>query len=446
MRRAFAAVWTARLRITLWVVAPLLLLLSSPVRAQELEGCDNSGRLFLLNLTTGTGTLICNLPTYPDPGATEIEYDQATAKAFLEARDGVFGGQMFNIFTCAGIGALLPTNDITFNGLEFVDGVLYGTAIPGQCQPSQLAILDPATGASTAIGPTGQGPIAGLAWDEETQTMYGITGCAQQLGPSKLVRVDLATVAAAVVGSTDRSLGSLEFGQNGLLYAGGDSRDGGNLYVIDPTSGASALVGPTGFGSVTGLTLVVRPLPVLISGFDATPFAGGVKLAWEIISDEEVVGFKIYRGVDGAGVTEITAGGLIPPGDRAYRDGSVTGGTTYDYTLAVVLGDRSELMSPVVTVATKSYALVLDQNAPNPFNPSTTISFTLAQRSRVTLSIYDVNGKMVDTLVDGTVGEGYNEYRWDGKDASGGTVSSGVYFYRLTSGKQTLTKKMVLLK
>jgi hypothetical protein len=91
-------------------------------------------------------------------------------------------------------------------------------------------------------------------------------------------------------------------------------------------------------------------------------------------------------------------------------------------------------------------AFELGQNHPNPFNPSTTISFTLPERARVTLLIYDVQGRLLRTLVDDMVGEGYQERMWDGKDASGSQVGSGVYFYRLTAGDKTLTKKMVLLK
>ena len=83
---------------------------------------------------------------------------------------------------------------------------------------------------------------------------------------------------------------------------------------------------------------------------------------------------------------------------------------------------------------------------PNPFNPTTTISFTLPERARVTLSIYDVEGRLVRTLLDEVVGEGYQERIWNGRDAGGTPVSSGVYFYRLTAGGKTLTKKMVLLK
>jgi alpha-amylase len=88
----------------------------------------------------------------------------------------------------------------------------------------------------------------------------------------------------------------------------------------------------------------------------------------------------------------------------------------------------------------------LGQNFPNPFNPSTTIAFELPRRSRVNLSIYDVQGRPVRTVSDGILPEGRREVVWDGRDGQGNGVSSGVYFYRLTSGDQSLTRKMVLLR
>ena len=90
--------------------------------------------------------------------------------------------------------------------------------------------------------------------------------------------------------------------------------------------------------------------------------------------------------------------------------------------------------------------LSLDQNFPNPFNPNTTISFTLPATSSVRLSVYDPEGKLVIVLVDDVLPQGFNEATWDSRDARGNPVSSGVYFYRLTAGNRTLTKKMVLLK
>jgi len=188
-------------------------------------------------------------------------------------------------------------------------------------------------------------------------------------------------------------------------------------------------------------------VPVFITSFDAVWRQSGVDLLWEIVSDEEVSGFRIYRkAVGGSASEEAALGGLIPPDARAYTDQSVSGGKSYEYTLVVVLADHSEVRSQTMTVRTKAYALELHQNTPNPFNPTTMISFTLPERARVTLAIYDVAGKLVKTLVDDMVGEGLREEVWDGKDANGSPASSGVYFCRLTAGEQTLTKKMVLLK
>jgi len=104
----------------------------------------------------------------------------------------------------------------------------------------------------------------------------------------------------------------------------------------------------------------------------------------------------------------------------------------------------------VVQAATgaEPVALQLDlmQNYPNPFNPGTTISFTLPERTHVTLEIYDIHGQHVAKLVDEVLDRGENQRSWDGKDANGNLVGSGVYFCRIDAGGQTLTRKMVLLK
>jgi flagellar hook assembly protein FlgD len=103
-------------------------------------------------------------------------------------------------------------------------------------------------------------------------------------------------------------------------------------------------------------------------------------------------------------------------------------------------------MSQTVTIKTKANDLALHQNHPNPFNPSTTISFTLPKGSVTKLTIYDVTGKLITTHVNGTLDEGFKEVTWDGKDSRGNSMSSGVYFYRLKAGGKRFTKKMVLLK
>ena len=83
----------------------------------------------------------------------------------------------------------------------------------------------------------------------------------------------------------------------------------------------------------------------------------------------------------------------------------------------------------------------LDQNYPNPFNPVTTITFSIDQPGHVTLEVFNVAGQRVSTLVDRHLGTGEHTATWDGT-----SVSSGVYFYRLTAGEMAETKKMILLK
>jgi hypothetical protein len=88
----------------------------------------------------------------------------------------------------------------------------------------------------------------------------------------------------------------------------------------------------------------------------------------------------------------------------------------------------------------------LRQNVPNPFNPSTTIRFDLPDRTKTTLRIYDIAGREICTLLDGTLNAGEHSATWNGRDGSGHEVGSGVYFYRLDAGKNTATRKMVMLR
>ncbi len=83
---------------------------------------------------------------------------------------------------------------------------------------------------------------------------------------------------------------------------------------------------------------------------------------------------------------------------------------------------------------------------PNPFNPSTTLTFRLPEGSRATLAIYDVTGALVRRLVDGKLGAGEHVACWDGRSDRGQAVGSGVYVARLTAGGRELTQKLQLLK
>lgn len=92
-------------------------------------------------------------------------------------------------------------------------------------------------------------------------------------------------------------------------------------------------------------------------------------------------------------------------------------------------------------------AFHLRQNAPNPFNPVTTIEFAVPAPGRVALRIYDTRGQLVRTLLDTQfAAPKHDRVAWDGRDDAGKVVSSGVYFYKLETADQTATRKMLLLK
>ncbi|NLO11775.1 MAG: T9SS type A sorting domain-containing protein, partial [Candidatus Cloacimonetes bacterium] len=99
---------------------------------------------------------------------------------------------------------------------------------------------------------------------------------------------------------------------------------------------------------------------------------------------------------------------------------------------------------PSIPPATGFY---LNQNHPNPFNPHTNISFNIAvPSSAYLLEIYNIKGQKVKTLHKGPLSAGNHTIVWDGKDITGNEVASGMYFYRLSDGKNSQSRKMLLMK
>ncbi|WP_456426722.1 FlgD immunoglobulin-like domain containing protein [Rhodocaloribacter sp.] len=88
----------------------------------------------------------------------------------------------------------------------------------------------------------------------------------------------------------------------------------------------------------------------------------------------------------------------------------------------------------------------LEQNYPNPFNPTTTIPFELAESAQVRLTVLDLLGREVQTLVQGSLPAGRHQASWDGRNAAGSPVPSGIYFYRLETGATAQTRRMMMIK
>jgi hypothetical protein len=91
-------------------------------------------------------------------------------------------------------------------------------------------------------------------------------------------------------------------------------------------------------------------------------------------------------------------------------------------------------------------AYLVGGNYPNPFNPSTTISYTVEQPSDIRLDVFDIRGRRVATLADRFHSQGIYHVQWDGVDSRGRVLASGVYFYRMKAENYSVTRKMILLK
>jgi N-acetylmuramoyl-L-alanine amidase len=127
-----------------------------------------------------------------------------------------------------------------------------------------------------------------------------------------------------------------------------------------------------------------------------------------------------------------------------YNPGSISTGTIYFDDLRLLQKVSVGVDEPVATLPS---AFVLQQNYPNPFNPETTIRYQIPDnRHHVVLTIYDVMGKIVETLVDTEQPAGDYTIQWDGKNADGKPVASGTYLYKLTAGELVQTKRMLLVR
>jgi len=124
--------------------------------------------------------------------------------------------------------------------------------------------------------------------------------------------------------------------------------------------------------------------------------------------------------------------------------GSLVEAGVDDFSLVTYQEPTTDVADGVVTAPDR---IVLAQNVPNPFNPLTTIRLSVPHPGeRVTLTVYDVSGRRVITLLNGELVSGVRAVQWDGRNDQGAGVAAGIYFYRLHAGDQDLTRKMVLVK
>jgi hypothetical protein len=186
----------------------------------------------------------------------------------------------------------------------------------------------------------------------------------------------------------------------------------------------------------------------LLQFFDVGHRGEFIEIEWRLSQLDDDVEFFVSRAQDGEdGFTpmpdlEIQARGMhfrvIDAGIEPDRD--------YRYQIWYEIEGQRSILFETDAIRTPVLALTLFQNYPNPFNPATTIKYFLPGKSAVRIDIFDVSGRRVTRLVNGIQGRGYHVAVWNGRNHNGQEVGSGVYFYRLKSGKQVLTRKMVILR
>ncbi|MBI1922883.1 hypothetical protein HYR99_01395 [Candidatus Poribacteria bacterium] len=211
-----------------------------------------------------------------------------------------------------------------------------------------------------------------------------------------------------------------------------------------------------------------EPLPVGLSAFEAVSTEDGVLIRWRTESEQNNLGFNIYRSERRNGEYEKLnvilisgAGSDATPHKYEFVDENVRIGQTYYYYLEDVNFSRNTSKSKIIEITVGQHRLfqnkaqepvfVLLQNYPNPFNLETWIPYQLGQEASVAIRIDNQAGRLIRSLQLGNKPAGAyisqdKAAYWDGRESFGQPVASGVYYYTLQTGQFTATRAMVVLE
>ena len=178
-----------------------------------------------------------------------------------------------------------------------------------------------------------------------------------------------------------------------------------------------------------------------------------VNIFLDRITEEE--GFQYYlleRSTDSEFNEDVVSNFLVT---NVFEDYDIEFNTEYFYRVSYYAGEWSEY-SEVLAITLEQLNVGsqrhlpskfgLHQNYPNPFNPVTNLSYDLPEDAIVNITIYDMMGKVVATLVDGSQSAGFKTLQWNATNHGGMPISAGLYIYTIQAGEFNQTKKMILLK
>jgi len=324
-------------------------------------------------------------------------------------------------------------------------GVLYATS---GSPSSQMYTVNTSTGVATAIGPLGVTEIQGLAVRPTTNELYGtLSG----FSSTTLYRISAAQGdALPAVTVPVGNMRAIDFSAGDTLYG---ATTGGKLYRIDLFTGDTVFIGTAQGIAYSGLSFSptgvlwasVRPPLVARDAIYIVNTSNGDTTRVGLTGDNAItpsITFSPYRTLYGLKGSGAQINRLIQI-DTLTAVGTLIDSMGVSGLLAITM--RTDSLVPVSVPeplpSTLLTSFVLEQNYPDPFNPTTVIRYQLPVTSHVTLKVYNVLGQEVATLVNEEMKPGSYEVTWD---ASG--VASGIYFYRLQAGSFAETRKLVLLR
>jgi hypothetical protein len=195
-------------------------------------------------------------------------------------------------------------------------------------------------------------------------------------------------------------------------------------------------------------TLIPNPLPVELTSFSATTIGSTVKLSWKTETEVSNYGFEVERYALSAERQAWEKIGFVngngnsnSPKSYTYEDKDVTAGK-YSYRLKQIDNDGQFEYSKTIEVdlgVPKKFEL--SQNYPNPFNPTTTIKFNLPEAGNVKLTLFNILGQEIKTLVNEFKESGVHTINFDASE-----LNSGMYIYKIEAGNFVQTRKMTLVK
>ena len=341
------------------------------------------------------------------------------------AHDIKFFGQIGYATGASGTGLLLKSTDAGAHWAQLWTGLPYGTPF------SKVSILDE----NTVLVVSNETPIRKLRITTDGGASWNIY----------FTTYEMYLVSGAIVNSINFAAGQDNFyvqvGSEWLLRSNGGLTCHSDIASINGSIFLGGQAGTNGAISVTSDQGINWQTVILNSSdqgiCNELGFDGNIGyVAGSQFTNNSITG-KIYRTEDG-----ITWSEIYQRPNEEFLDLAITS----QYIYFVGRGNNIVRLNPQLLGVDPEYGSIpnmfkLSQNYPNPFNPSTVITYSIPKQSMVRITVYDSNGKELETIVNGMKDEGKHEVLFNAS-----YFSSGVYFYKLSAGDFTDTKKMILIK